>query len=469
VGTANFAARTLGVRQGQASPRSVLHTHAVPDARPLTSPLRALWLLVCLSVGVGAQGFDASHAAAQKLPVIPGGLPTENPWRDAQGEDLTVGLVTFGPGDDVYNYFGHNAVIVQDRKQELARLYNYGMFRFGPDMLPSYMKGQLTFWVGQTPVHATFARYIDANRSVRVQELNLSPAARLRLAQGLGEAVLPANRYYLYHHYHNNCSTKLRDLLDQAIGGQFKRALSRPARLNHRQHTRRYASQDPIVDFMLVFWMNDQMERPIEAWDELFLPEELELQVARMQYVNERGERVPLVETSYTVFEADRAPTPDVPPVTWPYNLALGSLLALVAWITARRMATTASRLARWAFGLQHMLVGLALGVPGLLGFLMWTLTAHDVTYHNENQWLANPLTFLALPLGAAIAFGSQRALRVARWAFFALAGMSVLALVLKLLPNFDQDIVLPMTLLLPLNFGYAWAHRTLLTQGPRA
>ena len=99
-------------------------------------------------------------------------------WSDSRPEDLTIKLVTFGPGSDIYNYFGHNAIVVEDSAQHRARLYNFGMFSFGVDMLPNYMKGKLTFWVAETPVRATFAHYVDMNRSVHVQELDLPPNRR---------------------------------------------------------------------------------------------------------------------------------------------------------------------------------------------------------------------------------------------------------------------------------------------------
>ncbi len=429
---------------------------ARPHSRSRRLPLSVAFSVACLlgSALLGSLAATPVHAQRDELP-----------WSASRGEDLVIKLVTFGPGDDVYNYFGHNAMVVQDRLQGTARLYNYGMFHFGFDMLPNYMKGRLTFWVGEAPVHETFAFYEQMNRSVRVQVLNLAPEQRVLLARALQTAVLPSNRDYLYHHYFNNCSTKLRDLVDQALGGQFKLALAQPARMSYREHTRRYAQQDPFIDMVLVFWMNDQMEAPIKQWDELFLPEELERQVARMQFTNAQGQRVPLVASAYTVYRAHRAATPERPQVTWPFTLLIGVGLAGLAWLTSRWMLRARGSLPRRFFGAQHALIGLLFGLPGLLGFLMWTLTEHTVTYRNENQLLANPLTFLMLPLGIAIAFGSRAALRWCRYLFYVLAASSCALVVLKLLPSFDQDTILPMTLILPANVGYALAHRALALQ----
>jgi hypothetical protein len=107
---------------------------------------------------------------------------------------------------------------------------------------------------------------------------------------------------------------------------------------------------------------------------------------------------------------------------------------------------------------LHHTVLGVLLGVPGLVAGL-FLLTKWDVTHWNENLWIANPLTFLALPLGFWTIFGSERALRAVGRVWLAL-GASTLALVLlKVLPNFDQDVHLPLALFGPVNLGCALAH----------
>jgi hypothetical protein len=387
----------------------------------------------------------------------------ERAWAQSSPDDLMIKLVTFGPGDQIFNYFGHNGMIVEDRAQRVARLYNFGMFHFGLSMLPNYMKGKLTFWVAATPVRATFAHYHEANRSIRIQELNLLPQKRKAIADALDFASAPENRDYLYDHFFNNCSTRLRDLVDDATDGQFKQHLDHPARMSYRQHIRRYAERDPVTDFALVFWMNDFMERAIKQWDELFLPEELEQQVARMHYRNGAGQSVPLVAASYEVFTADRPPTPEFPNRGYPWALALGALLGALAWLNGIWAARAHSTWPRRLLGLQHTLFGIVLGIPGLAAALMWAFTEHTVTYRNENLLLSNPLTFALFPLGLGIVFGSERALRYARVACYALAASSLALLLLKLLPSFNQDTNLPMALFLPANLGYALAHRAIV------
>jgi hypothetical protein len=92
----------------------------------------------------------------------------------------------------------------------------------------------------------------------------------------------------------------------------------------------------------------------------------------------------------------------------------------------------------------------------------MWVFTEHLVTYRNENLMLSNPLTMLLFPLGIAIMVGSARGLRWSRNICYVLAASSLLLVLLKLLPSFNQDTLMPMALYLPANIGYALAHRAL-------
>src|SRR5690349_23649541 len=144
----------------------------------------------------------ALPASAQELP----------PWGtgESRGEDLSVYLVTFGPGDDVPSWFGHGSLVVEVQKLHQSRLYNYGMFSFDERMLLRYAMGRLEFWVDDASPSATFRFYRSMNRDVRLQELNLTTAQRVELAKLLAVNVLPANRNYLYQHYSDNCVTRLR-------------------------------------------------------------------------------------------------------------------------------------------------------------------------------------------------------------------------------------------------------------------
>ncbi|MBN1208567.1 MAG: DUF4105 domain-containing protein [Myxococcaceae bacterium] len=381
------------------------------------------------------------------------------PWGtgESQGEDLVVSLVTFSPGDDVASWWGHGSLVVEDRRLQHARLYNYGMFSFDDAMLRRYAMGRLEFWVADASPARTFRAYQRLGRDVRIQELNLTPAQRLEVSRLLAENVLPQNRDYLYHHYNDNCVTRLRDMIDRAVGGQLQQFASAPGRMTLREHTRRYTAVSPPMSVLLDFLMNDEIDRPITRWQEAFLPDELERQVADLQVVGPDGQKAPLVAKSWNYFKSDRPPPPEQPPGYAPWMLALGlavgaSAVGLAYW------GRGGGRLPRILLGLEHVVVGLVLGLPGTALFIMGSFTDHTVTYWNENLFLANPLTLLMLPLGIMVIFGSTRARAILRFLWQVLAASGVLGLALKVLPMFDQDNWRLIALILPISLGFSGA-----------
>lgn len=378
------------------------------------------------------------------------------PWEtgESRASDIVIRLATFGPGDEIVQYFGHTALEVTDTRLRVSRLYNFGMFSFGPDMLPKFLMGRLEFWLGVQPPGAAYHLYRSLQRDVRISELNLPAENRLAMAKALADNARPENRVYLYHHYYDNCATRIVDAIDAAVDGQFKAHYSEPIAYTFRDFTHRYTAHDPLIDWVLVFLMNDEMETPLKQTDAMFLPVELEDAVTAFSYDN-RGVKTPLVSRSVTLAEAVGMPViPDEPPTTWPYTLLLGlALLALSLGLGAwhRRRASVPARV---LFGLYELLFGLTFGVLGLGLFIMSCFTEHTVTYWNENLFFANPVTFALTVLGVGTMFGARWAMRSGTWAFLALSLLSTLGMLLKVLPMFEQENLFIWTVLLPANLA---------------
>ena len=395
-------------------------------------------------------------AAALLLFVSAAHAEASPPWGrgESRGEDLSVWLVTFGPGSDVESWWGHASLVVQDRRLHEGRLYNYGMFSFDDKMLMRFAMGRLEFWVGEAGISQTLNAYREENRSVHIQELNLLPEERMVIAQALAENVLPEHRDYLYDHYKDNCATRPRDMIDRAVGGQLKQATVGAGRYTLRDHTHRYTSVNPPMSLLLDFMMNGGIDRPITQQQEAFLPDELERQVASLHFKNAHGDVVSLAPSSKSYAESTRKPVPPTPPSYAVWLLLLGGGLgglALALGVQTRR----GSRWGRIALGSLQALLGFLYGLPGFLLLVMWVVTNHTVTFHNENLFLSNPLTLLTVPLGISLARG-KRATAAARllslWRV--LLGLVALGVLLKVLPMFHQANGNILCLLLPLELG---------------
>ena len=169
---------------------------------------------------------------------------TDIPWADGKSnpEDLQIYLVTFSPGDNLTDYFGHIALAVKDTVKNIGRVYNFGLFSFDEGFIKRFAFGRLIFWKGDASIGGTVTMYARMKRSITFHELNIPKQKKLILAKKLTDEVLPENSQYLYHHYKDNCATRLRDLIDDTIDGQFNTFTAKPARLTFRQHTLSHAT-----------------------------------------------------------------------------------------------------------------------------------------------------------------------------------------------------------------------------------
>ena len=377
----------------------------------------AMWTVVAL-MGVMWMGMGPAQAY-------------QSSWGqgDSRAEDLVVSLATFSPGDEIPQWFGHTALVVEDRANNESRMYNFGMFTLDDeDLLRHFAMGRLWFWVAATPVQPTIRQYIDADRDVRFVELNLPAERRLRLAEALADNVRPENRDYLYHHYDDNCSTRIRDLIDEAVDGQFRDTYANtPGRMTLREHTRRHSQHLPPMDWLLMFLMNGSIDQPITVWEEMFLPEELEQAVLDFEWRDDEGEVRNLSRREHELYRAtDRDPVPSETQTQWPWWLLLGSVLGAlgvaIGWMGRRRPG----RSGRVGYGLYHLGVGLMIGLPGFVLGAMAVITDHDVTYWNQNLFWANPLTLCVVVAAIMVIRGSTRGRRWLARLWLVLAAIAV-------------------------------------------
>jgi hypothetical protein len=406
------------------------------------------------------------HALSLVAALSTGQLP---PWMSGESrpEDLVVTLATFSPGDSVPEWWGHTALIVEDQRLQRGRLYNYGMFGFDK-FFSTFVMGRLEFWVSDgESISGTFNFYKhQLNRDVRLQVLDLLPDQALQLAKALGTNVLPENRNYLYQHYDDNCSTRPRDLIDAAVGGQLKAATAGPGRMTLREHTLRYSKVNPSMSLVLDFLQNGTLDVPITMQQEAYLPDELERQVQALMVARPDGSKVPLVRRQVDWFRSTRPPPPEQAPHWTPWWLLVGTGLAGLA-LALGHLGRRGAAVPRVLLGLYTFFYGLLSSLLGTTLFLMALFTNHAVTWRNENLFLMSPLNLALVPLGVMLVRRSPRAGPGLRTTWTALAGLTVLGVLLKPLPGFVQNNWNLIALVGPVNLGFAavwWLERRLKT-----
>lgn len=310
------------------------------------------------------------------------------PERVAATEPPEVWLVTYGPGEIYWQRFGHNAIWIRDEDLGLDHTFNFGFFDFEQeDFFLRFLQGRMLYFSAAQPAAVEFSQYIDENRSIRAQRLALTDEQALGLTDFLVEQVQPANRDYLYDYYLDNCSTRVRDALDRALGGRLREATANAAAgQNFRDHTRRLTQATFWLYLGLELGLGSPVDRPISRWDEFFIPGELADGVAQLTLPGDSAAR-PLVLEDVLIHDARTVPPPGEPRRTWPrYLLSALALLAVTALLAQLRRSrqTLPGRLARlWL---------VVAGGTGCALVFFWVATDHAVAAANMNLLVFNPL-----------------------------------------------------------------------------
>ena len=412
--------------------------------RFLPSPRRML------SVLASAVALAAVPARAQPLAAPSRGDTT-----------VRIYLLTMGPGDEVWEKFGHNAIWVHDPERGADPAYNYGMFDFRQkNFILNFARGRMLYWMEGFDAFVTLDHYRMLNRSVWAQELNLTPAQARAVADYLDWNERPDNRFYRYDYFRDNCSTRVRDVLDRVLGGQLKAATaSAPSGVTYRWHSRRLvadgAASIPIYTAINA-GLGPAADRPISKWDEMFLPMRLRDEVRALRIRDAQGNLVPLVVREQTVFTADRPAERGGPP-RWLLGYLLAGLAvggAIVLLARAARRSTAA----RIGFALVTVPWLLFAGIGGLILLGLWGLTDHAIAYGNLNLFQLSPLALPLVVLVPALAFWKRWARRGAVRLSLVMAALSIFGLLLKVLPWFHQVNGEMVALALPINCAVAWA-----------
>ncbi|MCL2609803.1 MAG: DUF4105 domain-containing protein [Treponema sp.] len=404
-----------------------------------------VYLLVLMCVAAfGAQPVSAQSEAA--------GIP---------GEELTVKIAVLGPGDELYYWWGHIALIIEDAATGVSRFFDYGLFSFDQDnFFLNFAHGRLVYSTGVSPTALNFGSYIRTNRDVVLYTLDLSPEMRNLVRERAEWSVLPENRDYLYHHFKHNCATPIIELIDLATGGQFAdRFANEAGRFTLRQHVRRQMWFSPPADWILNFWMGQNIDLPITVWEEMFLPEEVGRNIAGFEYVDRDGVSRPLVLNRENFFRSTGRVGPlDFPKSRTPRQFLVGLGIALLVALVGFGPSSRKPGPRRQVLGVLNVGFGLVFGGVALMLFFMAFFTEHDYTFGNANLLFANPLLFALFPLGLRLAISGGKRGKAGRKAepaigaiwFLVLLGI-LASMLIKLTPWFWQDNLADQLLFLPI------------------
>lgn len=316
-----------------------------------------------------------------------------------------IDVYTMGPGEHLFERFGHAAICVEGPAD--ARCYNYGTTDFGspPQELGySFLRGDAEFWVSVWDRDRMIRAYVGADRTLVRQRLAVSPEVARRIAQKLAHDALPENRRYVYHHFDDNCSTRVRDVIDGALDGQLRSNNLAPVSDTFRSFGKRGLAEAPLAILFGDVLVGRRADRPLTHWDAMFLPGALHDAL-----------QGPLTQEREVIHTRRGRDFVQTPPNLLPWWLG-ASLLSASPWLLPKRL----TRLRLW------WMRGVAV-LFSLLALLLYCVALIS----NVPELVFNELLYVWWPTDVLLAFGPDRLRH--RYARVRLLGLSLVAILAAL------------------------------------
>jgi hypothetical protein len=195
----------------------------------------------------------------------------------------TIELVTMGIGSLIWERHGHIALCVRYENHRQDACYNYGIGDFHDPiaMAWGFFRGTHSFWVGKMNPDQMLSIYEYADRTVWVQPLPLTDDQKQKILVKLESDILEENRYYAYDHFADNCTTRIRDIIDNATGGALSSMTDQTDGKTFRDLARDgfFGMRIPLLITDIA--MGRSTDRVPTYWERMFLPQYLREAVAK--------------------------------------------------------------------------------------------------------------------------------------------------------------------------------------------
>jgi Domain of unknown function (DUF4105) len=293
---------------------------------------------------------------------------------------LRISLLTCTPGAELYSIFGHTAIRITDSAINSDIVYNYGTFNFDDDgFYLKFVQGKLLYHLSAEYFGDFKYFYQQEQRGITEQLLNLSVTEKRNLQQALEKNLEPANRYYKYDFFFDNCTTRARDMVIEYKDSvaPFKASMPQGTRFRQGIHTYLDKNNNYWSKLGIDILLGAPTDAVMTNTTMQFLPDNL-----MKSFDSCRAPQV-LVKSKTSLYPVET--TVDVltiftPTVTFSLLLALFVLLSFIKVKPARIL-----------LNILDMLLFFLAGLLGVILIFMWTGTDHAMCRNNYNLLWAWP------------------------------------------------------------------------------
>jgi len=214
-------------------------------------------------------------------------------------------LLTCGPGTEIYSVYGHSALRIVIPEKGTDLVYNWGVFDFDtPHFGWKFAKGRLDYMLGVSTYNGFLKDYFQEQRWVISQKLNVEAEETEKLFSLIADNLKPENIKYRYDFLYDNCSTRIRDLIEKAVGENLIYPPERPAKelKSFRFLTGECEKGYPWNKLGIDLLMGSPTDKKASFRDRMFLPIDLKNGLSEL-VIRRNGKMIPLLTDPVTVVD----------------------------------------------------------------------------------------------------------------------------------------------------------------------
>lgn len=222
-----------------------------------------------------------------------------------QESGAEVYLLTCGPGTETYSIYGHSALRVIIPAKNSDVVYNWGVFDFStPHFAWRFARGRLDYMLGVFPYDSFLQEYRSEKRWVVSQKINLTQDDLGRLFTLISDNLKPENLKYRYDFLYDNCSTRIRDMLEKTLDSALIYPPSEPRikQMTFRELIGIYQRPYPWLDFGIDLVLGSPVDKKATARDMMFLPIELKNKLSEASIFRDK-KMIPLIANPVTILD----------------------------------------------------------------------------------------------------------------------------------------------------------------------
>jgi len=367
--------------------------------------------------------------------------------------ETKVFLLTCSPGTAVYSIYGHSALRIINPEQNSDLVYNWGIFDFStPNFAWKFAKGRLMYQLGVDTYDKFLQIYFFEQRWVQSQRINLDNDEINRLYELINENLKPENVKYHYDFFYDNCSTRIRDILEKSVGVKLLYPPEeRKGIPTFRDKIGEYQMPYPWLKLGVDLLVGTPGDKKAFFRERMFLPVDMQNGLSDA-VISRDGKMIPLLQNPETVLEF---PSPEKKQIFYTSPIFIFSLLLIgIILFSALYRNKKANKI-------LDIVVFSVFSVLALLMVFFNFFSGHPQLKWNLNMIWLNPFIILCL---ASVVFNRDWQI----WFRIVFVMALLLTVILLIFPGAFNNAFIPMLLILLLRSaaraGFSWNPLSVIT-----